>query len=399
MFTPKPEILEKYAQVLVNFALNSGEGIKKGEVVQLTIPDVAKPLAKALQTEVLKAGAHPMLRLIPTGLDRNYFELASEEQLKFFPEKYLRARAELLDHNVAIIADVDPRELAEVDPQKILTSQRAKKKYRDWLVAKENKGEFTWTIGLWGTEAKAREVDLSIEEYWEQIAAACFLNEADPIAKWKEVTGLQKEILKKINSLEIQTLKLTGPHVDLELRIGEKRKWQGGSGRNIPSFEIFTSPDWRGTNGWIEFNQPLYRYGQVIRDIRLEFKDGLVTKATAKEGQKFIEEMLRTENANKIGEFSLTDRRMSKITHVMAETLFDENIGGPQGNTHLALGMAYKDCYAGDPSELSEQDWDELGYNDSSEHTDIISTTERTVMAQLRDGSEKLIYAEGEFKI
>ena len=56
--------------------------------------------------------------------------------------------------------------------------------------------------------------------------------------------------------------------------------WVGCSGRNIPSFEIFTSPDWRGTEGWISFNQPLYRYGNLVRGIRLEFSDGRVVRAS-----------------------------------------------------------------------------------------------------------------------
>jgi aminopeptidase len=171
----------------------------------------------------------------------------------------------------------------------------------------------------------------------------------------------------------------------------------GGSGRNIPSFECFTSPDWRGTEGWVKFNQPLYRYGNVLKDIRLEFKNGLVSKAHAGVGNKLLQEMFKTPNANKLGEYSLTDGRMSRITHVMAETLFDENIGGPQGNTHMAVGMAYKDCYRGDGKKLTKKDWEAKGFNDSAEHTDIISTTRRTVTATLTNGVEKVIYKDGKF--
>lgn len=65
------------------------------------------------------------------------------------------------------------------------------------------------------------------------------------------------------------------------MQIGSDRKWLSGSGANVPSFEVFTSPDWRGTNGWIRFNMPLFYQGNVIKGIRLEFEDGLVTSATA----------------------------------------------------------------------------------------------------------------------
>ncbi len=81
----------------------------------------------------------------------------------------------------------------------------------------------------------------------------------------------------------------------------------------------------------------------------------------------------------------------------MAETLFDENMGGKYGNTHLALGMAYRDTYAGEVSDLTDSEALDLGFNDSSVHTDIISTTDRTVTAHLTDGTGKVIYKDGMF--
>jgi aminopeptidase len=159
------------------------------------------------------------------------------------------------------------------------------------------------------------------------------------------------------------------------------------------------SPDWRGTNGYISFNQPLYRFGSLITDIRLEFKDGIVVNATASQNENLLREMIAVEGANKIGEFSLTDSRLSKVTRFMAETLFDENVGGKYGNTHIALGSAYKDSYAGDIKSAPATLWEELGFNDSAIHTDIMSTTDRTVEATLKDGSKKIIYQDGKFTI
>lgn len=396
-FIPSTKVLRRYAQVLVNFALNGGAGVKKNEVVHCLVPDVAKPLALELQKTILRAGAHPMIQLLPTGFEKDFFELASPEQYTFFPQRYLEERAKLIDHSLHIIADVDPMELASTDPAKIMSARNAKRPYRDWLRDKETQGKYTWTIGLWGTQAKADVVGLSLEEYWNQIISACLLDKADPVLAWTKLVGLQKEILAKINALEIEKLSVLGPDVDLTIRLGADRAWQGGSGRNIPSFEIFTSPDWRGTEGWIRFNQPVYRYGNIIGDVFLRFENGLVVEAKAKRGQKLLTEMLKTPNANKAGEFSLTDHRMSRITHTMAETLFDENIGGPFGNTHIAIGMAYRDCFKGDQAALSKADWEARGYNDSAEHTDFVSTTDRTVTAFLTDGSQKVIYKKGKF--
>lgn len=398
-YQPSALILNRYAGVLVNFALNSGQGIKADEVVLCQVPDIAKPLALALQNTILKAGGQPIIRLLPTEFSRDYFKLAQARQLKFFPKNYLRAQADLIDHQINIIAETDPFELKNINPRKIFLKRDSQKPYVDWLTDKEVRRQYTWTIGLWATEAKAKLVNLSLKSYWQQIINACFLTETDPIAKWRSVAALQKKLLTKINVLPIKSVHILGKDINLTLTLGQNRLWNGGSGRNIPSFEIFTSPDWRGTKGWFFANQPLYRYGNLVKDIRLDFQAGRVVKAQAKIGHRLLQQMLKSPNADKLGEFSLTDKRLSRITHVMAETLFDENISGPFGNTHIAIGRSYKDCYRGDARQMTAKDWAAQGFNDSPEHTDIISTSDRTVTATLKNGVTKIIYRSGRFTL
>jgi aminopeptidase len=243
----------------------------------------------------------------------------------------------------------------------------------------------------------AKEAGMSVKEYWQQIVQACFLDKKNPIAVWKKLYKELEVYRKKLNLLAVDRLHVKGPDADLWIKLGKKRRWMGGGGANIPSFELFTSPDWRGTEGWIRFNQPLYRYGNLVTGIKLEFKDGKVIHSSARKNEKFLKQMIATPNADKIGEYSLTDKRFSRITRFMAETLFDENIGGPQGNTHLALGKSYHDCYDGNPSKISKAGWKHLGFNDSSVHTDIISTAPRIVTAYLKYGTSKIIYKNGRF--
>ena len=129
------------------------------------------------------------------------------------------------------------------------------------------------------------------------------------------------------------------------------------------------------------------------------FADGRVVEAAAEENERILTEMIATEGADRVGEFSLTDRRFSRITRFMAQTLYDENVGGPFGNTHIALGRSYQDAYAGDPATVEPEEWQRLGFNSSSVHTDIVSTTDRVVTAQLRGGEERVIYRDGEFQL
>ena len=127
--------------------------------------------------------------------------------------------------------------------------------------------------------------------------------------KWKSVQAQIEEIKDKLDTLEIDTLHIKGDDVDLHILIGESRKWLSGGGKNIPSFEIFTSPDWRGTSGSIYFNQPLYYSGKRIAGVSLTFENGVVVTSFATENEEALKEMIAQENADKVGEFSLTDKR------------------------------------------------------------------------------------------
>ncbi|MDQ6815698.1 MAG: aminopeptidase, partial [Bacteroidota bacterium] len=148
----------------------------------------------------------------------------------------------------------------------------------------------------------------------------------------------------------------------------------------------------------IRFNQPLYYSGKRIAGVSLTFKDGVVIAASATENEDALKEMIAQDNADKVGEFSLTDRRHSRITKFMATTLYDENTGGDYGNTHIAVGNAYKDTFTGDMSAVTDEQWAAMGYNSCPKvHTDIISTTNRTVTATLHDNTSLVIYKEGQF--
>ena len=316
-YTPPQQILERYASVLIDFALGGGEGIKPGEVVRVTSPECAKPLYMELLKAVWRAGGHVISGYYPdeeqrAGGSLAFYELASDEQISHLPAKYMKGLVDEMDHQVSVIADNDPHALEDVDPARIMRRGETMRPVMDWRGEKENDGRFSWTLGLYGTQAMADEAGMSLEEYWDQIIHACFLDQEDPIARWREVGRQLEEAREGLDALEIERVHVEGEDVDLWVTIGEKRRWLGGRGRNIPSFELFTSPDWRGTEGWIRFNQPLYHYGKLISGIRLEFADGVVTQATAEQNEETLKEMIATPGADRVGEFSLTDKRFSQ---------------------------------------------------------------------------------------
>jgi aminopeptidase len=245
----------------------------------------------------------------------------------------------------------------------------------------------------------AAEAGMTLEEYWAQIINACYLDQPDPIVHLRRTGDQIRATVNWLNALEIDRLHVEAEDTDLWISLGERRRWIGGGTENIPSFEIFTSPDWRGTNGHIAFSEPLYRNGAVLSGIRLTFRDGNVIAATAEQGESEIQALVGVDAGSaRIGEYSLTDGRVSRITRFMANTLYDENRGGPTGNTHLALGSAYATCFTGDAASTSPAEFMALGFNDSSIHVDVISTSDRTVTATLADGSTRVIYTGGEFQ-
>ncbi len=399
-YRPPEIILEKYARVLVNFALNNGRGAKRGEVVFLQVSEAARPLLIHLRRQVLLAGAHPIVQYLPEGMEREFYELATKEQLLFFPRRYLKGIVEEADHFVTVLSETNKYELEGINPQKIFRRSRAFGSYKRWREEKENRGKLSWTLALYATPAEAQEAGLSLKEYWQQIIRTCFLDYPDPIKKWRETFAKIEEIKNCLNQLTIERIRVKAKDTDLVLGLGDNRQWIGGSGANIPSFEIFTAPNCRSIDGRAYFNQPLYLFGQKIKDIHLEFKNGRVIFAHAQKGQKALEEIIKTPGGNRVGEFSLTDGRLSRLTRFMAETLYDENRGGRNGNFHLALGSAYKECYHGEEREkLKRDDWQKLGFNQSSLHVDLVSTKNRLVTAHLKNGEKKIIYQDGQFKI
>jgi aminopeptidase len=398
-YIPVKKYLDRYADILINFGLNGGKGVKKGEVVFLEVPECAKPLLLSLYKVVLEAGAHPVIQYLPDGIDPHFYSHAGEDQLSFFPAKFLNGKVKEADHIVKVLADTDLHELEGIDPRKIMTKNQSLKPYIDWRNRKEISGKLTWTLGLYPTKAMAKEARMSLPTAWNQVIQACYLDENNPVSKWRQIDSGLQTIVKKLNSLPVDKLHVLSKNTDLTIGLDENRRWLSGGGANIPSFEVFISPDCRRTEGHISFSLPLYRYGNQITNIYLEFKNGRVVKSTASKGQEVLRKMIATPNADMVGEFSLTDVSYSRITRFMAETLYDENFGGRYGNTHLALGMSFHESYSKNPKKIPPKEWIYMGFNDSAIHTDIISTSNRTVTAHLTDGSSKVIYTNGHFTI
>lgn len=391
--------LIRYADVLL-WGLQTARPnkFKKGEIVLVRFHRPAIALAEILHQRLMEMGIHPVMRASLTHtMERNFFELSNNSQLTFQTPGD-KALYQILHGSIFLHAPESVTHLSKVDPKKIGRHAVAAKPLRDILDRREAQGLFSWTLCMLPTPQLAKHAKLSLKAYSNQVIKACYLHRRDPVRHWQQIYKDAKRVKNWLNRMPVAHYHIESKHVDLIVTPGEQRRWIGISGHNIPSFELFLSPDWRGTRGIFYANQPSYRSGNLVSGVRLEFRNGSAVSVKAEKGQDFAQKQLAMDKgANKLGEFSLTDRRFSKIDCFMANTLFDENYGGPQGNCHVAVGASYSDTYAGKPNELTKARKKQLGFNDSALHWDLVNTEKKCVTAQLKNGRRIVIYENGKF--
>ncbi|MGB4224613.1 MAG: aminopeptidase [Syntrophorhabdus sp.] len=393
--------LEKYADVLL-WGLKTARKskFKKGDIILIQYENPALPLAEILFKKIVAMGMHPVQRMgLTFGMEKGFFEEADDKQLVFIPpgEKELY---ENVNGRIFLRAPESLTHLKDIDPARIGTVLVSRKPLKDILDKREEQGFYSWTLCTFPTHELARQAKTTIRHYATQIIKACYLDKENPVQEWESILNNVHGIKKWLNSLKIKTLHIEAKNIDLTITPGEKRKWSGVSGHNIPSFEIFFSPDWRGTEGTYYANLPSFRSGNYVKGIRLTFQKGAVVKIEADEGEQFaIKQLAMDKGASRIGEFSLTDRRFSRIDRFMADTLFDENFGGRHGNSHIAVGSSYTESYTGNQADMTKQLKEKLGFNDSALHWDLVNTEHKTVTAHLTSGKRLVIYEDGQFKV
>lgn len=393
--------LENYAEVMIwGLKKAKKKPLQKNSFVEIKFNSDAAPLAEKIYQKLLYQGFNPDLNLLKTPeIEKFFFENANHDQICAVRpgyEKYL----ENISGSITLIAPSSLDHLKNIDFTKLSEFSKSRKNLQTILNEREKSGDYSWTLCIYPTKALANAAGLDLFKYSQKISQACFLKEKNPLKIWEETALKIEETKSKLLSLDIDYFHIKSKNTDLYVKQGEKRKWLGLSGRNIPSFEIFITPDHRFTSGTYFANQPSFRSGNIIKDIKLEFKNGKIVSAGAKKGEKYLLKTIETDQgAKQIGEFSMTDKNFSKINDFMANTLYDENYGGNFGNVHIALGNSYSDSFSGNLETLDKSLKKELGFNESSIHWDIVNTEEKTVTAFLKSGREKIIYKNGEFKL
>ncbi|OBQ50261.1 aminopeptidase [Halodesulfovibrio spirochaetisodalis] len=393
--------LERYAEVLF-WALSRARTApyKKSDIILVNFDIEGLALAEEVCSLIHDRGMIPVPRMNETPrMQVDKYTKANNKRLTTL----IPGQRDMYNHlngSISIYAPASLGHLASIDPELIAMHSKAQQPLRTIMQTREDMGTFSWTLCMYPTQALAAQAGITIEEYAQQIKQACYLTKPDPTYEWRQFAKQVDELTEWLNSFGDCSLHIESESVDLSLRIGQRRTWVGFTGRNIPSFELYVSPDMRHTNGVYKSTLPTFRSGNIIGDIQLIFKDGRATKVTTEHNQMFVEQQLNQDTgAAFLGEFALVDKRFSPISAFMANTLYDENHGGKNGSMHIALGNSYSNTFSGDATELTESTRKTLGFNSSALHWDLVNTEEKRVVAIRPNGTRTTIYEKGQFAL
>jgi aminopeptidase len=318
--------VEKLAKLCVHYSVD----VKPKELVIIEGSDRAFPLINELYKECLLSDAYP--QIMPT-LDVQYtfFKYAKEHQLQFV-SPLVKFLAENVDVRIAIFCDPNPKRLTNIDPAKMRMRAASMREITDIFYKREAEKKYRWTGLPFPIDAEAQEASMALPEYEDFVYTSCLVNKEDPIAEWTRIQREQEKFCNFLN--QTQEIRVVGEDTDLTFNV-KGRKWINCSGqKNMPDGEVFTAPIENSVNGTIRFTFPGIFLGREIEDIKLTFKEGRVAKASAAKGDELLQQLLKIEGADRLGETAIgTNYEITRFTKSM---LFDEKMGG---TIHMALGL------------------------------------------------------------
>ncbi len=403
--------LDTFARVTVE----AGLGLKAGQELLITAPLDAVSFVRRISEHAYKAGAslvttmyvddEATLARYRFGQDAS-FDHAATWFYEGMAAAYRSGAARLG------ITGSDPSLLAAQDPAKVSRANLATSKAYRPALELITRHEINWCIVAAATPAWARVVfpgeseAVAVEKLWNAILASSRIDNADPVAAWKEHSASLKKRSAFLNEKRYSALRYAGPGTDLEIGLADDHLWLGGGTTalngvaclpNIPTEEVFTTPHRERASGTVRSTKPLSYQGTLIEEIAVRFEGGKVVEARAKTGQEVLERMLGTdEGAARLGEVALVPHSspISASGLLYSNTLFDENAA-----CHIAMGQSYSTCVR-DGDTLKPEELLSRGANDSLIHVDwMIGSGELDIDGVTANGEREPLMRKGEWAV
>jgi aminopeptidase len=398
------DLLDRYAELIVGFGAN----VQPGQVVAVEASLEAAPLVRRIARGAYEHGARFVdVAYYDAHVKRIRIESAPDDSLEWVPPWLGRRMLDLGDLDAARVVlspFIPPGMLEGLDPERagrdrLPTLPELFKVIDDRSVA--------WTVSPFATEAWARlvfpelEPVEAVEALWRDIAHVCRLDEPDPVAAWEQRIDEIWEVASRLDNLDLDALRFVGPGTDLTVGLLPSSRFarEGGSSTtrtgikhmpNLPTEELYTTPDPERTEGVVASTKPLDVGGAIVRGLRIRFDGGRAVEIDADTNAEALRRDCATDDgAARLGEVALVDgkSRIGRLGRIFFNTLLDENAA-----SHVALGDAYASPIA-DPADLPR-------INASKIHVDfMIGSEDVTVSGVTRGGGELPLLAGGAWQI
>jgi aminopeptidase len=375
--TPE-ERLERYARLAVEVGVN----LSPGQDLRISGHPEHLPLIRAIARVAYERGAHYVdVSYHDPHIRRARIEHAPVGDLDWTPPWQLA----LVDHLAAehgafitITGDPEPELLADLDGGRVAKARP--RQLAERILAATGDGRIVWTIIGCPTAgwAEAMFGDPDVERLWDAIATTTRLDEPDPVAAWQEHVGRLAARAAALNERQFDSIRFRGQGTDLTVGLMAESRWLTAAETsvrgqpfvvNMPTEEVFTTPDRRRAEGVVRSTMPLAVGGQIVRDLELRFSAGRAVEVKASSGADFVREQLRTDDGSSmLGEVALVDgdSRVGQTGLVFFDTLFDENAA-----CHLAYGDGIRTA-VDQGLKLDRDALAALGLNTSTVHTDFM---------------------------
>jgi aminopeptidase len=369
--------VDRFADLAVRVGIN----VQPGQGVVLTADTAHLEIARAVVERAYVAGAAWVHVEWSDGpMRRSKLTHASIETLtasRAWALEQVKSWAADRVSFIQLAGDADPHLLDDVDPAKAAAFPMQEAMAKRAAVFGE---QLRWTVVAAPNPGWARQVfgEPDIERLWDAVSTAMRLDDADPVASWQQRAAVLAARGRALDALDLTEVHYRGPGTDLTVGLVPNSRWTGGGVDdpagiaympNIPTEEVFTSPDRRRADGTITLTKPVIISGRLVEGLVVTFEGGRITNATATSGLDAVLAQLDTDpGARSLGEVSLVDRdsRIAKAGIVFHNTLFDENAA-----CHVAWGASFPFSVDGGLNMSDDERYD-IGLNRSVVHTDVV---------------------------
>jgi aminopeptidase len=369
-------------RALARLAVELGANVTEGQDVVVLAFDIAyADLAREIAEAAYRVGAHYVSVLYwDQHVKRSRLLHAAEDSLGYTPGWWDRHIEDCLENhgaNIVVWGDPNPDLLSDIDPAR---TGRDSMPLTGPLHAMHASGEVNWTVvpGVSGGVARRLLGSDDIEALWEVYAPILRLDAEDPVSAWHKHLEHLRERAAALNARRFEALRFRGPGTDLTLGLLRGAMWLTAAfetswGRemiaNMPTEEVFTTPDNRVADGTVTATRPFQLIGgPTVEGLRLRFEAGRVVEVEADVGADAVRARLENDaGAVRLGEVALVDGTspIGRTGRVFNDILFDEN-----ATCHVALGNGYAFTVPDLPSDRAGRE--ERGFNLSGIHQDLM---------------------------